>query len=58
MIKMTISFWIFISWLIDTPEYRARLEARRMTDATKNGRKNLKLHHVHIEKYIDNIMLY
>ena len=50
---MIITFWIFVSWLLDTPEQRLRLEARRMADAIKkyNDRKNLKLH---IEKYIDN----
>ena len=50
---MIITFWIFVSWLLDTPEQRLRLEARRMADAIEkyNDRKNLKLH---IEKYIDN----
>ena len=48
---MIVSFWIFVSWLLDTPEYRVRIEARRMANAIQkyNDAKNL-----HVEKYIYN----
>ena len=50
---MIITFWIYVSWLLDTPERKLRLEARRMADIIQkyNERKNLILH---IEKYIAN----
>ena len=48
---MIITFWIYVSWLLDTPERRLRLEASRMANAIQkyNDRKNF-----HVEKYIYN----
>ena len=51
---MIITFWIYVSWLLDTPERRLRLEARRMANAIQkyNDRKNLIFHVETSKKYI------
>ena len=50
---MIITFWIYVSLLLDTPERRLRFEARRMANAIQkyNDRKNFIFH---VEKYIYN----
>jgi hypothetical protein len=30
---MIISYWIFVAWLLDTPERRLAAEAKRITQA-------------------------
>ena len=32
---MIITFWMYVYCLLDTPEYRTRLEARRLAQAIK-----------------------
>ena len=32
---MIIMFWMYTYCLLDTPEYRVRLEARRLTESVK-----------------------
>ena len=32
---MIITFWMYAYYLLDTPEYRVHLEARRLTEAFK-----------------------
>ena len=49
-IKIIITFWMYAYCLLDTPEYRMRMEARRLTEAIKlyiDGKNNdLKTNHV------------
>ena len=44
---MIITFWMYAYCLLDTPEYRLRLEARRIADALQN-------YNTSMQKYIYN----
>ena len=37
---MIVTFWIYASYLFDTPERRIRLEARRIAEALEKYQKN------------------